>query len=181
MAATLTAPVSTAALIAQAEEAEARAGIGPVTDSGPQPSAQTPTSPKVKVSKADRIFHDLYGHYQSECLAGCYRQKGRADAKVDVHRQSLLRPAPNTGKPFAETYEAKQARRAAARGGPVTVVRPTAQPAAKSAPPAAKPPSASAHMNARLDALDSRLTVLEVKLERIFTILQHAQVKANGG
>ena len=170
-------------LIALAEEAEARAGIAPVPASGPQPSAQVAVSPQVKVTKADKIFLAEYGHSRSECLAGCYRPKGRGDARVDVHRKSMLRPAPNTGKPFTETYAEKLARRAAKRNGPVTTV-PAPAPAATPTPVAkrkATPPTpVPAGVTARMDAQDSRLLVMEVSMGKILAILERAQVKANG-
>ena len=123
------------------------------------------------------IFHKLYGHYPTECLIGCYREKGRGEEKVQVHRNSLGRPGDNAGLPFAETYAEKLARKAARRNGPVHT--PPAAPTAKRTP--AVTPSVLGAMetsvNARMDAQDSRLTVLEVKLDKLIEILTRKGVQ----
>ena len=88
------------------------------------------------------------------------------------------------GQPFTETLAEKRARRAAKRNGPVTVVTPakTAAPvkAAKTAPtPKAKATPTVAPGDARRDATDARVLVLEVKMDKILAILERAQATAN--
>mgnify|MGYP001587494051 FL=1 len=136
-----------------------------------------PKAPRLPAGHA--VFHKLYGHYPTECLVGCYREKGRGEEKVQVHRNSLGRPGDNAGLPFAETYAEKLARKAARRNGPVHT--PPAAPTTPKAPKATAAPTAKllTLTTARMDAQDSRLTVLEVQLSKIVSILERAQVKAN--
>ena len=88
------------------------------------------------------------------------------------------------GKPFDETLAEKRARRADKRNGPVTVVTPTttAAPvkAAKASPtPKAKTAPTVAPGDARSDATDARVLVLEVKMDKILAILERAQAASN--
>ena len=147
------------------------------------------------------MFHKLYGHYPTECLIGCYREKGRGEEKVQVHRNSLGRPGDNAGLPFSETYAEKLARKAAKRNGPVRVVTPPEAPTmpvklgelltsylprdipapiTPKAPKATAAPTAKLTVltGARMDAQDSRLTVLEVKLDKLIEILTRKGVSA---
>ena len=134
----------------------------------------TSTEPKVKISKADAAFHIAYGHYPSECLRGCLKPKGD-------HRKSLERPGAMAGKPFEETLAEKRLRRAAKRNGPVTTIAPAAPAkAAKTvAASKAKATPAAALADARSDATDARVLVLEVKMDKILAILERAQAAAN--
>ena len=132
----------------------------------PRTIAVAPKHPRLPAGHA--IFHKLYGHYPTECLIGCYREKGRGEEKVQVHRNSLGRPGDNAGLPFAETYAEKLARKAARRNGPVRVVAPPAAPTTPKAPKAAPTPKAPAtptdvgtRILAILTKLDERLTALE--------------------
>ena len=133
-----------------------------------------PTKADRKAAQADKAFVIAYGHPQSECLPGCTRIRGRGEAKAPVHRNSLARPGENAGRPFAETYEEKLARRALKRNGLVTTVAPAAPAATpKQAPAKLKQAPAPAQANvlaqfaAVLDTINSTLTVITVRLDRL--------------
>ena len=125
-----------------------------------------PTKADRKAAQADKAFVLAYGHPQSECLPGCTRIKGRGEAKAPVHRNSLARPGENAGRPFAETYEEKLARRALKRNGLVTVVTAATpnQAKLKQAPAQA---NVLAQFAAVLDTINSTLTVITVRLDRL--------------
>ena len=130
-----------------------------------------PTKADRKAAQADKAFVLAYGHPQSECLPGCTRIRGRGEAKAPVHRNSLARPGENAGRPFAETYEEKLIRRALKRNGIVTTVAPATpeapKPVGKRTPPTAAQANVLAQFAAVLDTINSTLTVITVRLDRL--------------